>query len=433
VRLAIMDSAGHVGSLDHRVDVRRTPLGPFSASGPMLVRVPSRRESEPRLALDGVRQDERLALQIDLEGESSRLTGTEVVFEIAETREGPALVTTTGEPAPGTSDRTLLSQAVADVRVLPPGEYIARARVRATGETVGEMYRTFTVMPAPKIIAEPTAVETEVKKAAPAPERLTARAANAVPRFALDQVLAPTMVSSYISRAPKAESGSSAIRELVERAKTDSIRNLVVSDALTAEAPVLAPFLKGLSLLAQGKVDPAAAAFRSAMRANTDFYPAMVYLGACYAAKGQDKEAAGAWNTALIRERDALPVHVLLADALLRSGRGDLALQALDRARTRWPDDEGLKRRFAVAAVVGGRYADGLTAVDDLVERKADDEPVLALALLVLYEAFRSEKPIETLEQDRVRMTRLTEAYRVRGGPSLALVETWLAAANRTR
>ena len=142
------------------------------------------------------------------------------------------------------------------------------------------------------------------------------------------------MVSNYVTRAaPRANSGSAELRELVEKAKTDSIRNLVVADSLSAEAPVLAPFLKGLSLLAQGKVDPAAAAFRSAMRANTDFYPAMVYLGACYAAKGQDKEAAGAWNTALIRERDALPVHVLLADALMRSGRGDLALQAIDGER----------------------------------------------------------------------------------------------------
>jgi tetratricopeptide (TPR) repeat protein len=223
------------------------------------------------------------------------------------------------------------------------------------------------------------------------------------------------------------------LRELVEKAKTDSIRNLVVSDALTAEAPVLGPFLKGLSLLAQGKVDPAAAAFRSAMRANTDFYPAMVYLGACYAAKGQDKEAAGAWNTALIRERDALPVHTLLADALMRSGRGDLALQAIDRARTRWPEDTGLKRRFFVASVADGRYADSLTAIDDLVERKADDEPTLALALLVLYEAFRNEKPIESVELDRARMSRLADAYRTRGGPSLALVETWVAASNRTK
>ena len=63
------------------------------------------------------------------------------------------------------------------------------------------------------------------------------------------------------------------------------------------------------------------------MRASADFYPAMIYLGACYAAGGNDKEATGAWRTALIKEGDALPLHTLLADALLRQDNGELALE----------------------------------------------------------------------------------------------------------
>jgi VWFA-related protein len=431
VRLAVMDSAGHVGSVDHRVEARRLALGPLSASGPMLVRVPARREQRPRLAIDTVQQDERLALQMDLEGDQGFLSGTKVVFEIAATADGPALVTIDGEPAPTTNERSLTAQAVADVRVLPPGAYVARAKVHAGPESVGELHRAFAITEAPKLVAE-TTTEATVSKATPPPERLAARAAGTVPRFALDQVLAPRVVGEYLDRvALRPDATSPALRELMDRARTASIRDLVVSDALAAEAPVLAPFLKGLMLLSQGKVDPAASAFRTAMRASADFYPAMVYLGACYAARGQDKEAAGAWNTALIKERDARTVHVLLADALMRSGREDLALQALERARSRWPDDHELKRRFAVAAIAGGRYADGLQAVDDLLGGQVDDEPMLALALLALYDAFVSEKPIEDVGRDRERMTRLAGLYRTRGGPSLALVETWVAAANR--
>ena len=56
-----------------------------------------------------------------------------------------------------------------------------------------------------------------------------------------------------------------------------------------------------------------------------------------------------------------------------------------------------------------------------------------ALALLVLYEAFDSRQPIESVDQDRTRMIRLADAYRARGGPSLALVDTWVAAATRNR
>ena len=58
---------------------------------------------------------------------------------------------------------------------------------------------------------------------------------------------------------------------------------------------------------------------------------------------------------------------------------------------------------------------------------------MLALALLVLYEAFVTGRPIETVDAGSARMTRLADAYRVRGGPSLALVDTWVAAATKQR
>ena len=62
VRIGVMDSAGRVGSVDHRVEVRDVPLGALTATGPVLVRVASGSEGDARVALDGVGQDERLAL-----------------------------------------------------------------------------------------------------------------------------------------------------------------------------------------------------------------------------------------------------------------------------------------------------------------------------------------------------------------------------------
>ena len=142
------------------------------------------------------------------------------------------------------------------------------------------------------------------------------------------------------------------IRDLVRDARSN-IGQLYVSDVLAAQSPVAA-FLKGVSLLSQNKLELAASSFRSAMRASADFYPAMVYLGACYAAGGNDKEASGAWRTALIKEGDALPLHTLLADALLRQDKGELALETLDKARARWPADDGIQRRFVLAAMLAG-------------------------------------------------------------------------------
>jgi tetratricopeptide (TPR) repeat protein len=260
------------------------------------------------------------------------------------------------------------------------------------------------------------------------------RAVGSAGVFTLEQVLAKPVVGQYLDQlAARKDASSPAARALLEQARSASLDELEVSDSLAKEAPVASAFLKGLALLKQGKLDPAAVSFRQAMRAGVDFYPAMVYLGACYAAGGQDKEAAGAFRTALIREGDRVDVHIMLSDALLRTGRGDLAMQALKRARDRWPEDDSLKRRYAVAAVAAGLYADGLTVVDDLVTRKADDEPVLSLALLVLYDAFVSNHPVETIDQDRARMAKFAEAYRARGGPSVALVDTWMAAADKKK
>ena len=433
VRVAIMDGTGRVGSVDHRADVQQVPLGSMFATGPLLVRAPRAPDGVPRIAVNAVQQDERLAMQIDLEGEASQLATTEVTFEIAATADGPSLITAVAGLSPDSRGSFVLAQAVTDVRILPPGNYVARAKVKSAGGPLGEIRRGFTVTEAPSSTADHTAaVPTDVNRRV-ASGRPPAPALVAAPRFALDDALAPPVLGVFLDRvAARPDAASPMIRELVDQARSAGVENLPVSDTLAAEYPVAA-FLRGLSLLSQKKLQPAANAFRSAMRASSNFYPAMVYLGVCYAAGGNDKEAAGAWRTALIKEGDALPLHLLLADALLRQERADLALPILEAARTRWPGDDGLKRRFVLAALLAGRPADGLTALDELIATGADDERTLTAALIVLYKAFEEGRPIQDAEQDRARMVRLADVYRARGGPSLALIETWLKEVARKR
>jgi tetratricopeptide (TPR) repeat protein len=429
IRVAVIDGAGRVGSVDHRIEARRVPLGSVSASGPLLLRVPAPGRGEPRLAVDTVKQDERLAVQIDLDGDKTQLQNAEVEFAIATTVDGPSLMQT---PATLASNRggSVLAQGVSDMRVLPPGSYFARAKVTSGGAVLGEVRRAFTLMEAALSADTVVAGAGASTVGSLAPRATAARAVARVPPFAVDDVTSPPVFGAFLDRvAARPDAASPMIRDLVRDARAN-IGDLYVSDVLAAQSPVAA-FLKGVSLLSQNKLELAANAFRSAMRASADFYPAMVYLGACYAAGGNDKEATGAWRTALIKEGDALPLHTLLADALLRLDNGALALETLDKARNRFPDDDGIKRRFVLAAFMAAEYADGLQTLDELVERRVDDEPSLAAGLLVLYEAFRNQQPIETEDKDRARMVKLAEAYRARGGPSLALVDTWLAAAKK--
>jgi VWFA-related protein len=432
VRVGVIDSAGRVGSADHRVHVRGAPLGAFTATGPVLTRVPSGGAGEPRLVVDGVGRDERLVLEVGIEGEPQRIEDAEVQFEIAAAGGGPALLQAPATLSNGSRTATFAAQAVAQMRVLPPGPYLVRARVTAGGETLGEVHRAFTVLgverPAKDAGSAATAGGYDAGSRASVSLPLVSP-----PPFALDQVLSPPVLGVFLDRlAARPDASAPEVRALIERARTSGPRDLAIPPSLASATPVAA-FLEGLMLLSRHQLEPAALAFRDAMRVSADISPAMVYLGACYAAGGKDKEAAAVWRTALIREGDAAPVHRLLAGALLRQGRADLAIDDLSAARTRWPEDEDLARQHVTAALLGGRQIDGMEALDAAIARQADDEPTLALALYMLYLAFEIGEPIEGVSQDRERMLRLAQRYRARGGPAIALVEAWVSAVTGKR
>lgn len=431
VRVAVIDGAGRVGSVDHRVDVHGVAVGGLTATGPLLIRVPGGRDTTPRLALSTVRQDERLALQLDLEGEGTRLADVGVTFEIAATADGPALIDSPAELSRGQRGGWVLAQSVADVRVLPPGAYVARAKVTTGSAAIGDVRRAFTVIAAPS--APGTVAAAGSVTGASVSTVRSVRAVVSIPPFALEQAMAPQVLGGFLERvAARPDAAAPMIRDLVARARSAGVDQVAVSDTLAAEYPVAA-FLRGLNLLSQNKLEHAANAFRGAMRGSADFYPAMVYLGVCYAAGGNDKDASGAWRTALIKEGDALPLHLLLTDALLRQGKSDLALQTVDSARARWGADGALQRRLVLAALQSGEYADGLQTLDELVASRADDEASLSAGLLVLYESFVNGRPVETIEQDRARMTRLADLYRARGYAGVALLDTWLAEVAKRR
>jgi tetratricopeptide (TPR) repeat protein len=428
-RVAVIDGAGRVGSVDHRIDAQRSRMGGLETTDPLLLRVPPAGRGETRVALDTVTQDERLAIQIDLDGDKGLLDATVIDFDVSSSADGPPVLKAANTRVSNRTG-TMLAQGVSEMRMLPPGAYYARAHVRnSNGELLGEMRRPFVLKPAS---LETTAAAANMSEDAATVSHATtthaaARLVASVPRFSVDHVLPPEVLGSFLDRvAARPDAAAPMISNLVRDARTN-IGQLYVSDVLAAQSPVAA-FLKGVSLLSQNKLEAAAGSFRSAMRASADFYPAMVYLGACYAAGGNDKEASGAWRTAMIKEADALPLHTLLADALLRQDKGELALETLDKARARWPSDDGIKRRFVLAAMLAGEYADGLQTLDDLVARSVEDDPSLAAGLIVLYDAFQSSKPIETVDKDRQRMLTYAEAYKLRGGPAVPLLETWLQA-----
>ncbi len=437
-RVAAIDSGGRVGSVDHRADAREVQLGPVSATGPVLVRVP-RNDGTPYLALDSVRQDERLALELDLEGDATRLESMDVEFDIAATVDGPALLRPTAAISRTSRQGSALAQSVADMRVLPAGTYFVRAKVTSGTESLGELRRKITVIGAAGALTVAVAPKPTSAFGANSGKPNTAHPVArmpiaAAPGFTIEQVLAPQVLNTFLDRAAaRPDASGTDLKSLLDQARTSGIKGLEVPDSMVKTAAV-AGFLKGLTLLSesqsdQKKLDSAAIEFKSALNRAPDFFPSMIYLGASFAAGGKDKEAAAVWRTALIKEGNAAPLYIMLADAQLRQGRGDLAVEDLAKARDRWPDDDRLKRRFAVAALLAGQRDDGMKVLEELIASKADDETGVTVGLLVLYDAFESHQPIETAELDRARMLRLADTYRAHGYASQALVDTWVATA----
>ena len=84
------------------------------------------------------------AVQIDLDGGQTEIKNTEVDFEIASSADGPPLVHAAATMATIRSG-SVLAQGVSDMRVLPPGNYIARAKVKSGEAVVGEVRRSFTL------------------------------------------------------------------------------------------------------------------------------------------------------------------------------------------------------------------------------------------------------------------------------------------------
>ena len=115
-----MDAAGVVGAVDHPVDARRTTIGSITAGGLVLVRMPPRVEDEAQLILDGLAQGDRLALQVDLEGDPAHIAAAGVVFEIAAGETDPPLIHT--EAARLAGDGPATAQAVTELRLLPPDD-----------------------------------------------------------------------------------------------------------------------------------------------------------------------------------------------------------------------------------------------------------------------------------------------------------------------
>lgn len=421
LRLAAVDDTGRSGSVHHSISARLNKgPGGLSVSDLMLVAQPPVAGELPRPRPTTVIDSETVSAMLEITGADQTMLGkTKVTLQISDAENGNALVNVEARQVTRGNIRAFAAQM--RLGVLPPGEYIARAIVAAPGQPEMRLTRAFMLSPVAEEAAAPdlaVPLDPDAPPAPVAPSRILAR----VPRFSARTILIPEVVQPFLEGLTDMHPPSPAVAAVIEKAKNGdyeapSERGETPDDELNLA------FVRGLGALGKGEVAQAAAWFQQTLNGASDFLGAAFYLGATHAVSGRDREAIGAWQMALLSENPGA-VYPALVDALLRTGDGRQALDVLEEAPDAWASDDERLKREALALAMLGDYSGALPKLKDQLDNtKNDDQPLLFVAIQVLYKMHQQDKSLgpDNLERFRDYVAR----HQKLGGPDRAIVETW--------
>jgi Flp pilus assembly protein TadD len=253
------------------------------------------------------------------------------------------------------------------LELVPPGEYDATLVVTAGRAPPVRLTRDFSLV-----------------KTVPPGEALFADDIRHLPSTGNDDLLGRMYVRRVLEEALAVD------RMRADVATRDALsawlHGSALPETMLPKDPAAGPLLsvtmaRGIARLRSGELESAAAAFRAAIKMASDFPPAAVYLGACYAAGGRDREAAGAWQLVLALGREDPTIYRLTADALLRLGDVAAAEDVLKDAVRASPEDPALTRRVALARASAGDAAHALELIEPLLTGGSAEPDVQVLAV----------------------------------------------------
>jgi hypothetical protein len=411
LKVAAVDSDGRRGSVEHRLTAKLTNVGAFKLGDLMLSEAGAttadglKPEIEPKVTAGGV--DGYLEVYA---GDAGALQGVTATLEVAGDVNAPTLASAPLQLVSTKSASRRVGQGEVVLADLPPGDYVARAVVSVGGKPVGRVLRPFSFAPSAEVRARSSGG--------------AASLAMLRPRFDPKSVLQADVLQRMLKPVAESGPGGAVAAAMAEAAKGDVAK---IPDTLRPGSDDAAPaaLLRGIGLYARGELEPAAAEFRRALRADSELSPAAFYLGACYAAGGRDREAVGAWQTTLAAEQLDPAVFALATEAYLRLKDWPAALDVAREAAGTWPSDAAVLRQLLRAEALGGQRADALTHIDAYVASHPSDHEVAMLGMKLLYDAAADGRPVSTPRDDLARFERYLSAYRAGKGPEAALAERW--------
>ena len=422
LRIGAVDESGRGGSVHHTINARLNKgPGGISVSDLMLVPQPPVAGELPRPRPTTVIDNETVSAMIEMTGADQGLLGrTRVTLQISDAENGNALVNVEARQAARGTVRAFAAQM--RLGVLPPGEYVARAVIAVPGQAEMRLTRAFMLSPVAEIPGPAPDLGVPLDPDAPPAPVAPSKILAPVPRFSARTILIPEVVLPFLEGLADTHPPSPAVEAVIERAKSGNY-DLATERGTTADDELNLAFVRGLGALSKGEVAQAAAWFQQTLKGASDFLGAAFYLGATHAASGRDREAIGAWQMALLSENPAA-VYPALVDALLRVGDGRQALDVIEEAPGAWPNDDERLTREAIAMAMVGDYSGALPKLKDQLDNtRNDNQPLLFVAIQVLYKMHQQDKSLSP--DNALRFRNYVERHQKLGGPDRAIVETW--------
>jgi tetratricopeptide (TPR) repeat protein len=365
--------------------------------------------------------NETVSAMLEMTGtDQAALAKTKVTLQISDAENGNALVNVEARQVARGNARAFAAQM--RLGVLPPGEYIARAVIVAPGQPEMRLTRPFMLSPVADNSGPPPDLGVPLDPDAPPAPVAPSKILAPVPRFSARTILIPEVVLPFLEGLSDMHPPSPAVEAVIEKAKSGNY-DAPTEHGATPDDELNLAFIRGLGALSKGEVAQAAAWFQQTLKGASDFLGAAFYLGATHAVSGRDKEAIGAWQMALLSENPGA-VYPALVDALLRSGDGRQALDVIEEAPDAWPNDDERLKREALALAMVGDYSGALPKLKDQLDNtRNDDQPLLFVAIQVLYKMHQQDKSLSPDNMQRFRD--YVDRHQKLGGPDRAIVETW--------
>lgn len=415
VKLAAVDGEGHPGSVEHRFSAEVTSAGPLRVGDLMLAEAGERPGQFPRPSVDQPRSGLAIGYLEFYADQRQTLANTTVTFEVADSPDGEALLAST-DAGLGISGRRRAAQAVLQVRLLPPGEYVLRARLSNGDRNVRTVQRPFHVTREGALSLVANSGDAQRLRPDYRP-------------FDKSRPLSQEVVSYFLDQLEMFPSASSrSLGESVALARQGRFADAAnKSSGGETSQKMVSAFMRGLDQYQKGAYDKAINEFQASVGLVSDFFPALVYIGASLAAAGRDGDAVAAWQTSLSIDNEVAPTFPMLADALVRLNDGEQAAAILQEAHELWPDEVQYEGMLAQAYAMMGKQDESYEMALSYLEKRPDDLDAEFLVMRLLFEAYMDGRSFDSTAEDRQRLKEHASAYMSAGGPQAPIVTKWLS------